>query len=933
VSFARCEQLFREHPYVRDSAECFYGWSLAHPDQADRVLERFKRIVKESPDNSEMILNLAYLTTAAGPKEKLYKNALSNFQNQGNIDGELRVRDSWWRFLVDRGELKEATYQRAQMLALKSKTEDPANLARIDLVDARHLYRVELDFAGSLRIFQPLEQRLAEVGNYRLSQRCLRFLAKAYLELGMSRRSFYYFQKEAELAHQNQDPAVEAQALADSLLALREQVEESSRPADRSRALTFAEEALENVEGIGFPAPHATVLLMLAELRRDDTSKALYTACMDLSREVPEIGYLYKACYLRLAALRADEDPSTGIKMINELWEEVPSTSDPWEEIFDLHNEMRVFWQAGRYDEAWEDAERALDAIEEFREAQRATYGRAQSVSAWAMTYPWLAGRLLNTYQTEGSEEHFQRALYVIERMRARLLLDLLETMDATPRETPDLLAKRKERNEVAGRINQLQRRLRLGGLSDSASRTIREEVETLKQREDFLRSEITELSGRFSDLERPEFADFPSVGTLQTALQPHEALFSFQLAPWQSPVEEFAGGSWLLVLTRETTAAYRLPNGDEIAQWVTALAGRLDQSRSATALEARLHDELLGEALSALPPHITNLIVIPDKALHRLPFAALRPAKDAPPLATRYRFSRIPSVTLWLRRWRQEGPPLVPSQPALVLADPASFEDEEARADGSQVASLMRDGDHLFRADSYGPLPFAQQEGWSVLRQLGPGTEILTGFEASERSLKMAVDLDRFGILHFAAHAIANEEEPDRAGVLLAPDPTPPANGKPGDEIYDGMLQFNEIVDLRFKGRTVVLSTCHSARGQILRGEGVFDLARAFFEGGARAVVGSLWKLEDKATARFFDDFYRHLARGGSLSEALHQAQKDQIDRGVPPSVWAGIVVIGDGSLVPVPSRGGRQHPGWPIAIALVLLALAVGLAARRNP
>ena len=100
----------------------------------------------------------------------------------------------------------------------------------------------------------------------------------------------------------------------------------------------------------------------------------------------------------------------------------------------------------------------------------------------------------------------------------------------------------------------------------------------------------------------------------------------------------------------------------------------------------------------------------------------------------------------------------------------------------------------------------------------------------------------------------------------------------------------------------------------------------------GARAVVGSLWRLEDRATARFFDDFYRHLARGVSLSEALHRAQKDQIRRGAPPSAWAGIVVIGDGSLVPVPGRNGRHHPGWPIGIAVLLLALAIGLAARRN-
>ena len=461
--------------------------------------------------------------------------------------------------------------------------------------------------------------------------------------------------------------------------------------------------------------------------------------------------------------------------------------------------------------------------------------------------------------------------------------------------------------------------------------------VRNLERRERELQAKISRLSGRFSHLQDP---DFPRLKELQESLAGSEALLSFHLAPWESAVEAFAGGSWLLVITRDFADAYRLPDSDTIADRVDMLAGLLEHDKAGKRLAGRLYDDLLADAVEDLPPEVTDLIVIPDKALHRLPFAALRPTENDPPLATRYRFSRVPSATLWLRRWREPGPPSVAPRPALVLADPGTFESDDAEADGSHIASLMRGDGHgdVFRAESYGPLPFARQEGWSLLRQLGPGTEILTGFEASERFLKTAEDLDRFGILHFAAHAIANEEEPDRAGVLLAPDPDPPSTNGDSPEtpapeaLHDGLLQFNEIVDLGFEGRTVVLSTCHSAHGQILRGEGVFDLARAFFEGGARAVVGSLWRLEDKATARFFDDFYRHLARGVSLSEALHRAQKDQIDRGAPPSVWGGIVVIGDGGLVPVASRDGRHHAAWPIALAVVLLLVAVAVAARRN-
>ena len=115
------------------------------------------------------------------------------------------------------------------------------------------------------------------------------------------------------------------------------------------------------------------------------------------------------------------------------------------------------------------------------------------------------------------------------------------------------------------------------------------------------------------------------------------------------------------------------------------------------------------------------------------------------------------------------------------------------------------------------------------------------------------------FGLLHFAAHAVADEERPERSAVLLAP----------GGAAEDGLLQSREIVDLPLDGRVVVLSACRSAGGSVLRGEGVLSLARAFFQAGSPAVVGSLWPLRDDETATLFESFYRHLARGLSLGAA----------------------------------------------------------------
>jgi CHAT domain-containing protein len=179
-------------------------------------------------------------------------------------------------------------------------------------------------------------------------------------------------------------------------------------------------------------------------------------------------------------------------------------------------------------------------------------------------------------------------------------------------------------------------------------------------------------------------------------------------------------------------------------------------------------------------------------------------------------------------------------------------------------------------------------------------------GDAASEAALKKA-NLERFSLLHFATHAVAYEEWPERSSVVLAP----------GSEAEDGLLQSREIVELPFDGCIVILAACQSADGSVLRGEGVMSLARAFFQAGSPAVVGSLWPLRDDEAAFIFDALYRHLAAGSTLGAALRGAQRDAIGAGRPADAWAGLVVIGDGSVVPF-RDGARTARPWVLSLAL---------------
>ena len=131
-----------------------------------------------------------------------------------------------------------------------------------------------------------------------------------------------------------------------------------------------------------------------------------------------------------------------------------------------------------------------------------------------------------------------------------------------------------------------------------------------------------------------------------------------------------------------------------------------------------------------------------------------------------------------------------------------------------------------------------------------------------------------------------------------------------------DGLLTALEVeaLDLR-QADLVVLSACETGLGEIAAGEGVLGLQRAFHTAGARTVVASLWKVEDRATRELMERFYENLwnaERPMTRSEALRQAQiallrkartrgvslvdqQGAAEAGTPPCFWAAFILSGD--------------------------------------
>ena len=258
------------------------------------------------------------------------------------------------------------------------------------------------------------------------------------------------------------------------------------------------------------------------------------------------------------------------------------------------------------------------------------------------------------------------------------------------------------------------------------------------------------------------------------------------------------------------------------------------------------------------------EIIIVPDRFLYRVPFAALCDEPVGKYLSEKYRIRIVPSLTTL--RLIQECPAEYHSLTgALVVGDPT-------------VGKVHYNG----RLTDITPLFHANKEAEMVGRLLG--VQPLSGSRATKQAVLQAIP--SVSLIHLAAHGNA-----ERGEIALSPQST--TDGIPQEEDY--LLTMSDIQGVQVRAKLVVLSCCHSGRG-LVKKEGVLGIARAFLASGARSVLVASWAIEDEATAKLMEHFYEHLVRGESASESLHQAVQWLRSNGFPkPSQWAPFVLMGD--------------------------------------
>ena len=256
------------------------------------------------------------------------------------------------------------------------------------------------------------------------------------------------------------------------------------------------------------------------------------------------------------------------------------------------------------------------------------------------------------------------------------------------------------------------------------------------------------------------------------------------------------------------------------------------------------------------------DILFVPEGPLCLVPYAALVDSKEQY-LCEFFRIRLIPSLAT-LQLITDCPGDFHKKTGALLVGDPCLQE----------VPEYLRKG--------LDQLPYAKREVEMIGRILS--TAPLTGEEATKDEVLKR--LSSVALVHIAAHG-----RMETGQILLAPSPSTRVRTE-----KDCLLTMTDVLQANLRAKLVVLSSCHSAQGEI-KAEGVVGIARAFLGAGARSVLVSLWAIDDEATMEFMKHFYGELVKAKKASEALYGAMKcireSQHFREV--KYWAPFVLIGD--------------------------------------
>ncbi len=897
------------------------------------------RAVGDRRGEATTLNGIGWVYSALGEKQKAleyYGQALALRRAVGDRQGEATTLNNIGTVYSDLGEKQKALEYFGQALALSRAVGDRQGEATT-LHNIGTVYSALGEKQKALEYYgQALALRRA-VGDRQGEAMALNGIGRVYSDLGEQQKALEYYGQALPIFRAVGDRQGEATTLNNIGLVY-------SKLGEQQKALEYYGQALALHRAVGDRQGEATTLHNIGGVYSDlgEQQKALecFGQALPILRAVGDrqgeartlhnIGGVYSALGEQQKALeyygqalpifRAVGDrqwEATTLHNIGAVYSDLGEQQKALEylgqalalfravgyregEAVALGNIARIERDRGEPAQARTRIEAALELIEALRAAAPGPELRATFLASNRDYYEFYIDLLVRLDEREPGRGHDRAAFQASERSRARSLLELLTEarMDVRQGIAPEL--KERERAvhaRIAGIQSQLLRVLSRAKPNPAEVAALEEALKQADAEREQVELEIRRKHPRYAALQYPTPVDVASV---QEVLDEQTALLEY-------------------VLTRESALLFILTRADfrvlRLGATPATIRERVEKLRAAIAegpqwtvfsnyvLNARwLYQDLIQPAEKWLAGK-RELIIVPDGVLHYLPFEVLLTKgeltvepRELSYLARDYAVRYVPSASVLVELSRPEAERSKPGKTLVAYADPVYGEPDEASAVGRALRSMWGELRRLPR------LPYSRQEVERIAR-LYPDAEVtlFLGADAREENVKSG-EPARYRFVHFATHGVLNEKQPQYSGIVLTTGATRSGSGAPREPAMreeateDGLLQVYEIFNLKLTADVVVLSACETGLGREVRGEGMVGLTRAFLYAGAQAVVVSLWKVADPATAELMMRFYRQMKAGVGKAEALRRARLELFREGryVHPYYWAPFVLVG---------------------------------------
>ncbi|MBI1760208.1 MAG: CHAT domain-containing protein [Acidobacteria bacterium] len=847
-----------------------------------------------------------------------YQQALDIYQALGDRSMEAAVFGNMGVIYSGLGEQQQALELFNRALVLKRAMRDPYGeatlLNNIGLVQ-NYLGESQqaLDsYQRALPLYRALNHRAGE-------STALNNIATLYDDLGDPLKALEFLEQVLELKRATGNRVEEATALNNIAVAY-------GKLKEHQKALEYYQRALPLSRGAR--SMEATTLGNLGKTYGDlgDQRKALqfYEQALQLRREIGDRRGEAITLTNQGRAYRGLGEFPKALECFKQALSLRQIISDRSGEAITRYNLAVAQRDLNQLTDAQAQSAAALALVEALRTKVASQGLRTSYLASVQQYYELDIDLLMRLHEQQPAAGYAAVALQTCERAHARSLLELLTEARADLRQgvSSDLLAREHTLQQALDTKAAAQMRLLNGKHTTEQAATAAKEISALTTDYEQVQTEIRRASPRYAALTQPAPLNLNEIQT--TVLDADTLLLEYALGEERS---------WLWAVTPTSIKSFALPKRADIEVAARRVYDSLTARNQAPANETpEQRRRRLEQAAAAYSPAAAalsqvllspvaaelgakRLLIVADSVLQYVPFAALPelgardwglgakqkqlpaaaasdgrlgakqkqpPAPSPQPLIAAHEIVSLPSASV-LAVLRQENASRKSAGKALaVLADPV-FQGNDPRL---ATANATRTGEAEFVR-----LRFSRAEAEEIA-SLAPAAQTLKALDfAANRETATSAELGDYRIVHFATHALINQQHPELSGIVLS---QVDERGQP----RNGFLRLHEIYNLRLSAELVVLSACETALGKEVKGEGMIGLTRGFMYAGAPRVAASLWRTDDRAAAELMKRFYqRMLGEKMTAAAALRAAQVSlwQDKRWETPYYWAVFTLQGE--------------------------------------